>query len=298
MRHLGLRYEGPIYRPPSEAHSLLVQATVGCPHNLCTFCTVYKGDRAIKFRIRSVQEIKEDIGKACEVLGSSVRTVFFPAGNTIIMKTDDLVEILEYTSALFPRLERITIYASSQYVARKGFEDMKRLADAGLSRVHVGLESGDDETLLRIRKGSTSAIQIEAGKITINAGIELNTYIMLGIGGKERSEQHVRETIRVLNEIDPNVVRLRTFLPKVDTPILKEIENQNFTILTPHEVLQETYDIIRSLDVSSEVTSDHYTNYIDVHGNLPEDRNMMLRTIEKAKKRNEGSFRPVYLGDQ
>ena len=298
MGHLGLRYEGPIYRPPSEAHSLLVQATIGCPHNLCTFCTVYKGERSVKFRIRPVEEIKEDLRRAHQHLGDSVETLFFPSGNTIIMRTDDLAEICRYAHELFPSLRRITIYASAQYIHRKGLQDMKVLAEAGLSRVHVGLESGDDVVLQRTRKGATSEVVIEAGRIIKEAGIELNEYVVLGLGGKERTREHIRETVRVLNAIDPDVIRLRTFLPKINTPILKEIESGAFEMLSPHEVLDETHRLIEGLRVTSTITSDHYTNYIDVQGKLPEDRAKMLDTIEKAMKRKESSFREVYLGTQ
>jgi len=296
MRFLGLRYEGPIYRPPSEAHSLLVQATIGCPHNLCTFCMVYKNGP--KFRIRPVEDIKEDLRRAHQQLGDSVKTLFFPSGNTIIMKTEDLAEICRYARELFPGLDRITIYASAQYIFRKKLDDMKILAEAGLSRVHVGLESGDDKILKRIRKGCTSEMQIEAGKITKEAGIELSEYVVLGIGGKERTGEHISETVRVLNEINPHVIRLRTFLPKINTPILKEIESDDFKVLSPYEALEETRQLIEGLQVTSRITSDHYTNYIDVHGTLPEDREKMLETLEKAMKRKESSFRSLYIGTQ
>jgi radical SAM superfamily enzyme YgiQ (UPF0313 family) len=294
----GLRYEGPIYRPPSEAHSLLVQATVGCPHNLCTFCTVYKGSRRVKFRMRPVGEIKEDLDRAHDHLGPTVRTLFFPSGNTIIMKTEDLAEICRYARELFPSLRRITIYASAQYIHRKGLDDMKVLAEAGLSRVHVGLESGDDEILRRTRKGATAEEQIEAGRITKEAGIELNEYVVLGLGGRGRTREHIEGTVRVLNAIDPDVIRLRTFLPKVATPILEEIEAGDLEVLSAHEVLDETHRLISGLEVTSRITSDHYTNYIDVHGILPRDRDRMLATIEKAMNRKESSFRDVYMGTQ
>ncbi|OQY57362.1 MAG: hypothetical protein B6245_17130 [Desulfobacteraceae bacterium 4572_88] len=137
-----MHYEGPIYRPPSEAHSLLIQATVGCPHNRCTFCMTYKNGP--RFRIRKPDEIKADILEAREDHGEGVRTLFFPAGNTIAMKTDDLCEICQFSRKIFPNLERITVYGSSQFIHKKGPDDLRRLADAGLSRIHVGLESGDD----------------------------------------------------------------------------------------------------------------------------------------------------------
>ncbi|MBN2065986.1 MAG: radical SAM protein [Candidatus Thermoplasmatota archaeon] len=294
MNHSGLRYEGPIYRPPSEANSLLVQATVGCPHNRCTFCMVYK--KGPKFRVRPVNEIKEDLLWAHRNLSDSVQTVFFPSGNTIVMKTDDLVEIFRYTQKLFPDIKRITIYGSSQYIVKKGLKDMKKIAQAGLSRIHVGLESGDDIVLKRVKKGSTKATQIKAGTIVKKAGIELSEYVILGLGGKERSKQHVKGTIDALNEIDPDFIRLRTFLPKINTPILDVIKTGNFVILSPHEILKETYDLIDGLHVQSTVMSDHYTNYIQIQGQLPMNKKRMLDDITLAMERDDSSFRRMYIG--
>jgi len=145
----GLRYEGPIYRPPSEANSLLVQATVGCPWNKCTFCMVYK--KGPKFKIRNIKEIKEDLLWAKNNYFYPINTVFFPSGNTIIMKTEDFVEILEYTKKLFPDLKRITIYGSAQYIVKKDLVDLKKLANAGLSRIHVGLESGIERIMFNLK---------------------------------------------------------------------------------------------------------------------------------------------------
>lgn len=292
----GLRYEGPIYRPPSEANSLLVQATVGCPHNKCTFCMVYKNGP--KFRIRPVKEIKEDLLWAKNNLGDFVQSVFFPSGNTIIMKTDDLVEIFSFTKELFPNVKRITVYGSAQYIVRKGLNEMKKIAKAGLSRIHVGLESGDDVVLEKVKKGSTKDIQIKAGKIVKDAGIELSEYVVLGLGGKERSKRHIAGTIDVLNKIDPDFIRLRTFLPKINTPILEEIKTGKFMILSPHEVLQETYDLIKGLQVKSKIMSDHYTNYIRIEGQMPKDKKRMLDEISVAMKRDETSFRDIYIGTE
>jgi len=292
----GLHYIGPIYRPPSEANSLLIQTTIGCPWNKCTFCMVYK--KGPKFKIRPVKEIKEDLLWAKNYNGFSVKTIFFPSGNTIIMKTDDFVEILKYTKELFPNLGRITIYGSSQYIERKGLDELKRIAKAGLSRIHVGLESGDDEILKHVKKGSTKDIQIKAGKLVKKAGIELSEYIVLGLGGKKRTKEHIIETVDALNKINPDFIRIRTFLPKINTPILEEIESGEFQILTPHEVIKETYELIKNLKVTSKVFSDHYTNYIYVNGKLPEDREAMLHKIKSELKRDESSFRKAYIGTQ
>lgn len=291
-----LRYEGPIYRPPSEANSLLVQATIGCPWNKCTFCMVYK--KGPRFRIRSVKEIKEDLLWAKNNYKFPIRSVFFPSGNTIIMKTQDFVEILEYTKKLFPNIERITIYGSAQYIARKGLKDLKKLSEAGLSRIHVGLESGDDVILTKVKKGSTAEIQINAGKMIKKAGIELSEYVILGLGGKKRTKEHIDETVKVLNKINPEFIRLRTFLPKINTPILDEINSGDFEILSPHEVLKEIFRLIKNLKVESQVFSDHYTNYVSVNGKLPEERENMLNSIDLALTKDESSFRDVYIGDQ
>jgi radical SAM superfamily enzyme YgiQ (UPF0313 family) len=212
------------------------------------------------------------------------------------MKTKDFVDIIKYTKQLFPKLERITIYGSAQYIVQKGLIDLKKIASAGLTRIHVGLESGDDVVLKLVRKGSTKDIQIEAGLLVKKAGIQLSEYIVLGLAGKQRSKEHIEETVDVLNTIDPDFIRIRTFLPKINTPILKEIESGAFQILSPHEVLEETYRLIEGLEVSSQVYSDHYTNYIQVNGKLPEDKDAMLQSIKKSLDRDETSFREVYIG--
>ena len=291
-----MQYEGPIYRPPSEANSLLIQATVGCPHNRCTFCMVYKN--GIKYKVRPVEDIKEDMREAVDQYGEYVRTLFFPAGNTIAMKTDELCKICRYAKGLFPNLERITVYGSSQYIARKGSEGMKKLAQAGLSRIHVGLESGDDEILRRIKKGTDSEQQIAAGQYVMDAGIELSLYVILGIGGKQRTGQHAVETTKVLNQISPDFIRLRTFVPKINTPLLKDVMDGTFVMLGLHEVLRETAEIIKRLEVNSYLTSDHYTNYINIEGQLPAAKERMLQIIEAALQKSEDQFRPFFVGEQ
>ncbi|HDM10429.1 MAG: radical SAM protein [Deltaproteobacteria bacterium] len=289
-----MRYEGPIYRPPSEADSLLIQATVGCPHNKCTFCMVYK--KGPPFKVRPVKDIKRDLDEGASLYGDVVRTLFFPAGNTIAMPTDELAEICVYAYEVLPKLERITVYGSSKYIHQKGLEDLRKLRESGLKRIHVGLESGDDEVLRRIKKGTTAAEQIEAGLWVKEAGIELSEYVMLGIGGKERTMPHALETARVLNQIDPHFIRFRTFLPKINTLLLHQIRKGRFKVLSAHQVLKEWQVIIEGLDVTSEIHSDHYTNYINVSGRMPGDKGRMLGQIREALTWEENRFRPIYVG--
>ncbi|MDM8522358.1 radical SAM protein [Desulfococcaceae bacterium HSG8] len=290
-----MRYEGPIYRPPSEADSLLIQATAGCPHNRCTFCMIYK--KGPRFKIRKLSEIKEDILEARKIYGENVRTLFFPAGNTIAMKTDDLCEICRFSRTVFPNTGRITVYGSSQFIHKKGPEDLKRLASAGLSRIHVGLESGDDVILRRIRKGTDSQQQIKAGKWVMDAGMELSMYVILGIGGRDRTIPHAIETAKVLNEVEPDFIRLRTFVPKIDTPLLEDIQSGVFEVLGPHEVLRETARIIENLSASSYLASDHYTNYINLEGRLPGEKAGFLEQISSALQKDESAFRPFFIGE-
>ncbi len=291
-----IRYEGPIYRPPSEADSLLIQATVGCPHNKCTFCMVYK--QGPSFKIRPVAEIVEDLETARRQYGAGVRRLFLPAGNTIAMPAADLEKVCRRARRLFPALERITVYGSCQYIHRKGPEQLKSLRQAGLTRIHVGLETGDGQILKAIRKGTNPRQQIEAGRWVRQAGIELHVYVLLGIGGRQRSRQHARNTARVLNAMAPDCIRLRTFVPKVNTALLRQVLNGSFQMLGPHQVLEETGAIVEALKVNCRLTSDHYTNYIDLEGNLPEDIPSLLEKLSEARKRPEESFRPFFIGTQ
>lgn len=291
-----MRYEGPIYRPPSEANSLLIQATVGCPHNRCTFCLVYKDD--IAYKVRDITEIKEDMQEAADDFGEHVTTLFFPAGNSIAMDTNDLSEICKFAHTLYPNLDRITVYGSSQYIYQKGLEGMKQLAKAGLSRIHVGLESGNDKILKRIKKGTTGARQIQAGKFVMEAGIELSLYVMLGIGGQEDSALHIADTVNVLNQISPTFIRLRTFVPKKNTELLEDVLDGSFSMLGPHGILNETKMLVQGLAVDSYLTSDHYTNYVNIDGKLPHAKAKMLARIEDALDQEESTFRPFFIGDQ
>jgi len=290
-----MRYEGPIYRPPSEADSLLVQATVGCPHNRCTFCMVYKH---IRFKVRPLADIKDDLDEAARENGPAVRTIFLPAGNTIAMPTAGLAEVCRHSYARFAGLERITVYGSSQFIFRKGAAKMRALAEAGLKRIHVGLESGDDETLARIKKGVNAAEQAAAGRMVRAAGIELSAYVMLGIAGRERSLVHARRTAALINEIEPDFLRLRTFVPKINTPLLDDVRGGRFKMLSPHEVLAETLALVEQIQAPTRVVSDHYTNYLNVAGTLPEDRPVILKTLQDALQRDESTFRPFFVGTE
>lgn len=289
-----MRYEGPIYRPPSEADSLLIQATVGCPHNKCTFCMIYKKGPA--YRVRPVADICADIDAARTEYGATVKTLFFPSGNTIAMPTRELAAICRHALKRFPGLERITVYGSSRYIVQKGLDDLKTLRGAGLRRIHVGLESGDDQVLQQVKKGTTAAEQIAAGRLVRQAGIELSEYVILGLGGIARSADHARNTAAALNAIAPDFVRLRTLVPKVDTLLLHQIRKGRFQLLSPHRVLKETRLLLKNLTCTTRLASDHYSNYLDLAGRLPEDKARLLETIDEALTLDEDRFRPMFVG--
>jgi radical SAM superfamily enzyme YgiQ (UPF0313 family) len=257
---------------------------------------VYK--RGPRYRVRPVADICEDLDEAGRVYGDRIRTVFFPAGNTIAMPTEELASICRYAHGVFPKLERITVYGSSRYICEKGPANLARLREAGLSRVHVGMESGDDEVLRRIKKGTTLQEQIEAGLMLKGAGIELSEYVILGIGGRERSREHALATADAVNAIEPHFLRLRTFVPKINTLLLHQIRRGRFQMCGPHEVLQETRLLLENVSGSTRLFSDHYTNYINLQGRLPEDIPQLLSQIDKTLSLDKNRFRPFMVGYQ
>jgi radical SAM superfamily enzyme YgiQ (UPF0313 family) len=285
-----MRYEEPVFRPPSEANSFLIQATIGCPHNKCTFCGMYKMK---KFRVRPLAEIKEDIAFAAQVYGNRVRTVFLPDGNTIFMKTAQLIDVCETLGKAFPKLERITTYGAAKFLVLKTVNELKALHAAGLKRIHAGLESGDDETLTYIKKGATAVECIEAGRRVKEAGMELSEYVLVGIGGRARWRQHAVESARVLNAIEPDFVRLRTYVPVPNAPIFKDIEESKFELPSPHEALRETRLLVESLTCRTLLLSDHISNNANVEGQLPRDRDSMLNRLDTALAMDESCFSPV-----
>lgn len=284
-----LRYEGTVYRPPSEGGSVIIQATIGCPHNKCSFCAMYKGK---KFRIRKVAEIKEDLDLARRYYGEEVKTVFFADGNTILMKTRDLQEIFSYTREVFPKLERITVYGSVRFIIQKSLADYKALVKEGLTRIHSGFESGDDEVLKLLNKGNNSQEAVLAGKLLKEAGIELSQYILIGAGGKDFSVKHGINSAKVINQINPDFIRIRTYLPLAGTLMYQRFQEGKFQLLSPHEALKETKIFIENLEgINSFLLSDHYLNYWNVNGKLPSDKENMLKEIDLALTYDETSFR-------
>lgn len=280
----GLRrknYDFPPFRPPSEANSLLLRVTRGCPWNRCTFCSMYKG---MKFEIRDLEEILGDIELAKDLYGDRIGTIFIGDSNSLVAKAEMLVKVLNALFSSFPHIERVTSYARAKTIAKKPLEDLKKIYQAGLTRLHVGLETGDRDLLKEIEKGATPEEMIEAGRKAKEAGFEYSLYVLLGIGGEDKWEQHARGTSEVLNQVDPHFIRVRTFIPQPNSPLYDAMMKGDFQSASPETILKETKLLLEGLHVTSQFLSDHISNLLPLHGRLPEDKEKMIQIIEEALK--------------
>lgn len=272
----GLGYDFPPFRPPSEAESILLRATRGCPWNKCAFCVMYKG---MRFSRRLLEEIKRDIVAARSIFGLRP-TMFIGDSNSLVMRTEELVDVLRFAREVFPGLRRVTSYARAKTILRKPLEDLVALREAGLTRLHVGLETGDDHLLKYVCKGATASEMVEAGRKAMKAGFELTEYVILGLGGKDRWERHASETANALNKINPTFIRVRTLVPIPGTPLYERVINGEFKASSPLEVLKETRLLIERLNVSSWFLSDHVSNYLPVNGKLPDEKEDLLNFLD------------------
>ncbi|MBU5439078.1 radical SAM protein [Tissierella sp. MSJ-40] len=276
-----MRYEGALYRPPSEAYSLIIQATIGCSHNKCTFCSMYKGKQ---FRIRNTEEIIEDLALGRNHY-KNVTRIFLADGDALTIKTEELVKILKFIKETFPECERVGVYGSPKSILNKTSEELSLLKSLGLGIIYLGIESGSDKILKAINKGVNSKEIIEAGRKVVDSDIELSVTLISGIGGKENSLEHGIESARVINEIKPNYVGLLTLLVEEGTPLYEDVESGRFQLLTPKEVLFETKNLVERLQVENCIfRSNHASNYISLRGTLMKDKDLILSQIEEGLK--------------
>jgi coproporphyrinogen III oxidase-like Fe-S oxidoreductase len=275
-------YDFPPYRPPSEAYSLLLRVTRGCPWNKCLFCAMYKD---IPFARRPLAEIKEDIAYAAQLYQGSTRTIFIGDSNSLVIKTETFVDVLQTLYASFPHLERVTSYARAVTIAKKGPDELQALRRAGLTRLHVGLESGDAETLGFIKKGVTPEEMVAAGRNAKEAGFELSFYILLGIGGCARWQEHADGTAAVLNKVDPHFIRVRTLTVRPGAPLFAMQDTGSFALPPPDMILKEEKRIIAGLEVTSQFLSDHISNYLSLRGQLPDVKAEFLQSLGRELDR-------------
>ncbi len=276
-----MRYEGSLYRPPSEAYSLIVQATIGCTHNKCTFCSMYKDKN---FRIRNTDEIIEDF-KIGRERYKYVKRIFIADGDALAIKTEELMKILSFIRKEFPECERVGIYGSPKAILSKTDEELKKLKSLGLGIIYLGVESGSEKILKAINKGVTREEMVNAGKNVVTAGIDLSVTLISGIGGKIHSHEHAIESAKIINEINPHYVGLLTLLVEEGTPLYEDVQNGKFTLLTPKEVLLETKEMVENLNVVNCVfRSNHASNYVALKGTLPQDKDTILAQIDEGMK--------------
>lgn len=284
-------YEGLIYRPPSEAKSLILQVTVGCSHGACTFCSAYLGKR---FRVKTWSEIEEDIRAAQARYGPYVRRIFLADGNALVMDTSTLLKLLERLYQSFPNLDRVGIYGGPRDILRKSPEELEALRQAGLGIVYLGVETGDDELLRAIRKGANSQQMIRAGRAVIEAGMLLSVTVIAGLGGPALIERHALKTAEVLNAIDPHYLGVLTLMIEEGTPLAKDVRQGRFTPCTPWEILQEIRLLVEALDTTHCIfRANHASNYLPLGGVLSRDKDQILATIDQVlAARDERYLRP------
>lgn len=310
--------QGPV-RPPSEAYSLLIRITRNCPWNQCTFCPIYKGK---KFSFRPVAHVKQDIDLVCKYVDTlcglsdesgridrsriqlvaetvdchempvfqaalhwfsgGMRSIFLQDANSLILKPVDLIDLLSHLKRRFPWVERITSYARSHTVARIPEEDLRAIREAGLDRIHIGLESGSDQVLKRVKKGASKKQHVEAGIKVKKAGMELSEYVMPGLGGKDLSRSHAIETADALNRIDPDFIRLRSLAIPDGIPLFEDWTKGRFNKCTDLDMAEEILLFVEALNgIASTIKSDHILNlFEEIEGNLPDDKERMIEVLK------------------
>ena len=277
-----MRYDSDLlYRPPGEWKSYLLQCTIGCSNNQCTFCGMYKEK---KFRIRPTQEILEDIDMARAYYGPGLQRVFLMDGDAIIIKTEALLRILRKLYDTFPALEKVTLYAGPRSTLSKSPEELKALHDAGLSRAYLGVESGSDAVLKFIHKGVNAQQMLQAGQRLVEAGIDLWVTIILGITGEGGDwREHILSTAQIINQMKPRHLSAMTFAPAKGTPLGDDVLAGRFKVYGPDHILEECRLLIQHLDVDPlHFTSNHASNYLPLKGSLPQDREKFLSLIDQA----------------
>jgi radical SAM superfamily enzyme YgiQ (UPF0313 family) len=288
-----IQYEGTLYRPPSEADSLILQATIGCSYNRCTFCAMYREKR---FRVRPIDELAAEIRYAA-ARAPHVRKVFLADGDALVAKARFLEQVLDALNGAFPALRRVSCYASPQALAIRTVEDMARLREKGLTQYYLGVESGDDQVLQRLDKGVDSAELVRVAQKAHAAGIKLSTMILLGAGNRARSLEHARHSARVINTIQPRFVSTLVMTPVEGTPLYDQAERGEVDDLTPVELARELREFIAGLELEGSIfRSNHASNYLALKGTFPKDKVALLEVLDAVLAAPERApFVPEWL---
>ncbi|NPV92288.1 MAG: radical SAM protein [Firmicutes bacterium] len=291
-----MRYEGAVFRPPSEAYSLILQATLGCSQNTCTFCGMYKDK---KYRERDLNEIKEDIRSARMHYGDVTR-VFLADGDALALDTEKLLEILQELYTVFPHIDHLGIYASPKSILNKSPEELKTLKEHGLTIAYYGVETGDPELLKEVRKGFTRDEMVEAGKKVVASGIDLSVTLILGLAGsdREKSERHALHSAEVCSEINPQFLSALTLMLVPGTVMYRKAQRGEFVLPNPFEVLRELRTLVEGLYMKDPCVfrTNHASNYLPIKGTLPQDKAAILQALDMVlQKKDDRYLRPDYL---
>ena len=280
MKEKTVRYEGDIYRPPSEANSFILQATIGCSWNACTYCAMY---RQKNFRVRNLDESLEDIRMAEKAMGSRIDKVFVADGDALVMDLAHWEPILEACREAFPNLRRVSAYATAGNVLEKPPQELSRLRELGLTLLYVGPESGDDPTLKAIAKGATFDDHAEAARRAREAGIDISVIFLLGAGGIARSAEHASASAQLTTAMDPRFVSLLTLTVLPNTPIAKLVERGRFDMPDVSGVLREVRTFVAEAEPTDAIfRTNHASNHLPLSGRLPRDRPRILQTLDDA----------------
>lgn len=278
-------YDYPLYRPPSEAYSLIIQATLGCSQNKCTFCSMYKSK---KFTIKPLEQIKKEID-FFRIYVKKAERIFLADGDALIMPMKILKKIFIYINKKFPEAERISLYGSPKSILLKTPEELLELKNLGLGLIYLGVESGSDKILSSVKKGVSREEIITAGKKVKKVGIPLSVTAIAGLGGKENSIEHAVETASLISEINPDYFGVLTLMLEEGTELLEEYKKGNFIPLSSSEILEETKLMIKNINVKEKCIfrSNHASNYVSLKGTLPYEKENILKTIDSALENNE-----------
>lgn len=274
-----MRYEETVYRPPSEAYSLIVQVTIGCSQNFCHFCDMYKNK---KFRIRPLDEVLDDFREA-RATYSHIGRIFLADGDALICRTDYLISILDFIKANIPECERVTSYASPRSLLTKSHEDLVRIRRHGLEMLYLGLESGCDEVLTLMNKGATRDEIIKAGGMAKDAGYKLSVTVITGLGGERLREAHAIDSASAVSAMKPDYLGALTLSVMPGTVLYDMVKSGEFKLLSPEAALEESMMMIERIDAEGCVfRSNHISNYVNVHGTFNRDRASMIAQIKNA----------------
>ncbi len=283
-----------LIRPPSEANSFLLAVTTGCSHNKCTFCRTYQG---VRFKTRSLADIKRDIDNVAQDYSWSVQRVFLENGDALACSQARLLPVLEHLNSSFPRLERVGSYATPQNLLRKNVAELKALKELKLNIIYMGVETGDEELLQEIQKGVTRAQLVEGGRKVKEAGITLSVTVILGLGGVEKSSQHALETAKILTEIDPDYAGALTLMLSPGTPLHQQWQEGQFSLISPFQSLKELRTMVANSEFSNcFFTANHASNYLPLRMRLPKQKEQALKLLDKVlSEKDESLLKPEFL---